>query len=32
VAEHDNLELLEFSGSEQKNDELQHTPQRDVAY
>ena len=32
VAEHDNLELLELSGAEQKKDELKHTPERDVAY
>jgi hypothetical protein len=32
VAEHDNLELLELSGPEQKKDELQHTLERDEAY
>ena len=32
VAKHDNLELLELSGAEQKKDELKHTPERDVAY
>ena len=32
VAEHDDLELLELGGSEDKNDELQHASERDVAH